>query len=84
LTLIVIIKSRCFGKRGVTQTPGTFPGQKEANPKGYVNAVTIRDGDQLEDPVKKSKNIEGEVESNKLLSEEVIRKSKRPLESSTH
>ena len=67
-----------------SQTPGIFSGQTKTNPKGHINVVTIRDGNQLEDPVKKSKNIEGEVESNKPLSEEVIRKSKKTLDSPTH
>jgi len=67
-----------------SHTPRIFPGQTETNPKGYINFVTIREGKQLEDPVKKSKIIEGEIESNKPLSEEVIRESKRPLDSPTH
>ena len=67
-----------------TQTPEIFPGQTETNPKGHINAVTIRDGKQLENLVKKSKIIEGEIESNKPLSEEVIRESKKPLDSPTH
>jgi len=67
-----------------SQTPGIFLGQTETNPKGHINVVTIRDGKQLENPVKKSKIIEGEIESNKPLSEEIIRESKKPLDSPTH
>jgi hypothetical protein len=30
---------------------GTFPGQPQPNPKGHVNAITLRSGTELEDPV---------------------------------
>jgi len=42
-----------------TKTPGVFPGQTEANPNGHINAITLRDGKQLEDPVVKTTTIEG-------------------------
>jgi len=41
-----------------SQTPGVFPGQTEANPKAHINAITLRDGKQLEDPVVKTTTIE--------------------------
>ncbi|KEH21672.1 hypothetical protein MTR_7g014910 [Medicago truncatula] len=34
-----------------SQTPGVFQGQTEANPKGLINAIILRDGKKLEDPV---------------------------------
>jgi hypothetical protein len=30
---------------------GTFPGQPQPNPKGHVNAITLRSGKELEDPI---------------------------------
>jgi len=51
-----------------SQAPGVFPGQTEANPKAQINAITTRDGKQLEDPVVKSTSIERK-ESDKPKSE---------------
>jgi len=46
-----------------SQTSGIFPSQPEANPKGQMNDITLRNGRQLEDPVVETKTIEVEVES---------------------
>jgi len=61
-----------------SQTPGTFPGQSEANPKVHINAITLRDGKQLEDLVVKTTTIERE-ESDKTKSEKALRESEKPL-----
>ena len=55
-----------------------FLGQPETNPKGQINAVTLRNGRQLEDPVEKSKPNEGEKESDELQSEEAKVESQKP------
>jgi len=34
-----------------SQTLGVFPSQTETNPKSQINAITLRDGKQLEDPL---------------------------------
>jgi len=39
-----------------SQTSGIFPSQPEANPKGQINDITLRNGRQLEDPVVETKN----------------------------
>ena len=46
-----------------SQTTGIFPGQTETNPKGHISVITLRDDKQLEDPVVKVKNNEGEIRS---------------------
>jgi len=43
-----------------SQTPGIFPGQTEANPKAYVNAISLGSGRKLEDTIFKARTIEGE------------------------
>ncbi|KEH22179.1 hypothetical protein MTR_7g034010 [Medicago truncatula] len=48
-----------------SQTPEVFPSQTETNPKGIINALQLRDGKQLEDPIMKTKTIVGEIESEK-------------------
>ncbi|KEH26354.1 hypothetical protein MTR_6g052950 [Medicago truncatula] len=58
-----------------SQTPEIFPGQTEANRKGLINAITLRDGKQSEDLVVKTKTIEGEIESEKPQSEKAIGES---------
>jgi len=63
-----------------SQTTGVFPGQTEANPKAHINAITLRDGKQLEDPVVKTKTIEGE-ESDKPKSEKAIGENEKPFAS---
>ena len=40
-----------------SQTPGVFSSQTKTNRKGYINAITLRDGKQLEDPIVKFKII---------------------------
>ncbi|KEH29546.1 hypothetical protein MTR_4g045590 [Medicago truncatula] len=62
-----------------SQTPEVFPGQTEANPKDLINAIQLRDGKQLEDPIMKTKTIEGEIESEKQQGEEVIGESDKPI-----
>ncbi|KEH37943.1 retropepsins domain protein, putative [Medicago truncatula] len=51
-----------------SKTTGVFLGQTEINPKAHINAITLEDGKQLEYPVLKVKNKEGEIESDKPLS----------------
>jgi len=46
-----------------SQTTGIFLGQTETNPKGHISVITLRDDKQLEDPVVKVKNNEGEIRS---------------------
>ena len=60
-----------------TQTPGVFPGQTEANPKTYVNAISFG-GSKLEDTIAKAKSIEGD--SVKLLGEKVVIEGEKPLD----
>ena len=45
------------------QTSGIFPSQPEANLKGQMNDITLRNGRQLEDLVVETKTIEDDVES---------------------
>jgi len=61
-----------------SQTSGIFPSQPEANPKGQMNDITLRNGRQLEDPVVKTKTIEVEVESEKPQSEKVVVETEKP------
>ena len=55
-----------------SQTSGIFPSQTETNPTGHVSAITLRDGKQLEDPVVKVKNNEGEIGSDEPQTEKAI------------
>ena len=66
------------------ETPGVFSSQTEANPKGLINAITLRDGKQLEDPVVKTKTIKGDIESEKPQSEKAIGESDKPIVSPPH
>jgi len=61
-----------------SQTSEIFPSQPEANPKGQMNDITLRDGRQLENPVVETKTIEVEVESQKPQSEKVVVESEKP------
>jgi len=61
-----------------SQTSGIFPSQPEANPKGKMNDITLRNGTQLEDLVVEIKTIEIEVESEKPQSEKVVVESEKP------
>ena len=65
-----------------SQTTGVFPGQTKTNPKAHINAITLGSGKQLEDPVVKAKNKEGEIESGKPLSEKDI--GEKPVVSPHH
>jgi hypothetical protein len=67
-----------------SQTLGVFPSQTEVNPKGLINAIKLRDGKQLEDPVMKTKTIKGEVESEKPQVEKAIGESDKPIVSPPH
>ena len=67
-----------------SQTPEIFLGQAEANPKGLMNAITLRDGKKLEHPVVKTKTIEGDIESEKPQSEKAIGESDKPIFSPPH
>jgi len=60
-----------------SQTSGIFPSQPEANPKGQMNGITLRNGRQLEDPVVEIQTIEVEVESEKPQSEKVVVESEK-------
>jgi len=61
-----------------SQTSEVLLSQTETNHKGPINAITLKDGKQLEDPVVKSKIIEGEVESEKPQSKKVVVESEKP------
>jgi len=61
-----------------SQTSGIFPSQPEANLKGQMNDITLRNGRQLEDPVVKTKTTEVEVESEKPRSEKLVVESEEP------
>jgi len=63
-----------------SQTPGVFPGQTKANTKAHINAITLRDGKQLEDPVAKTTTIKGE-ETDKPKSEKSLGESEKSLDS---
>ncbi|KAK2393252.1 hypothetical protein QL285_055218 [Trifolium repens] len=46
--------SQVAQQQAATSAPaGTFPGQPQPNPKGHANAVTLRNGKALEDPIEK-------------------------------
>jgi len=62
-----------------SQTSGVFPSQTETNLKGHISVITLRDGKQLEDPVVKVKNNEGEIGSDEPQSEKVIGENDKPL-----
>jgi len=62
-----------------SQTPGVFPSQTKINPKTHINAITLRDGKQLEDPVVKTTTIESEIESDEPQSEKAIGESEKPI-----
>jgi len=61
-----------------SQTSEVFPSQTETNPKGPKNAITLRDGKQLKDPVVETKTIEVVVESEKARSEKFVVESEKP------
>ena len=67
-----------------SQTIGIFPGQTETNPKGHISSITLRDGNQLKDPVVKIKNNEGEIGSDEPQSEKTIRENEKPFVSPPH
>jgi len=46
-----------------SQPSRVFPSQTETNPKDPINAITLMDGKQLEDPVVETKTIDVGVES---------------------
>jgi hypothetical protein len=54
----------------LSQTPGVFPGQTEANPKAHVNVISFG-GSKLGETIAKVKNIE--QESVKLLGEKTVK-----------
>jgi len=61
-----------------SQTFEIFPSQLEANPKGQMNDITLRNGRQLEDPFVETKTIEVEVQSEKPRSGKVVVESEEP------
>ncbi|KEH26645.1 hypothetical protein MTR_6g065930 [Medicago truncatula] len=67
-----------------SQTSEIFPGQTKANPKGLINAITLRDGKLLQDTVVKTKTIEGKIKSEKPQSEKAIGDSDKPIVSPPH
>jgi hypothetical protein len=58
--------------------------QTETNPKNHISAITLRDGKQLEDPVVKIKNNEGEIGSDEPQSEKAIGENEKPFVSPSH
>jgi len=62
-----------------SETPEVFPSQTEINPKTHINAITLRDCKQLEDPVVKTTTIESEIESDEPQSEKAIGESEKPI-----
>ena len=60
-----------------SQPSGVFPSQTETNPEGPVNAITLRDCKQLEDPVVETKTIVVRVETEKPQSEKVVVESEK-------
>ena len=67
-----------------SQTLRVFPSQTEANLKGLINSIKLKDGEKLEDPVMKTKTIEGEIESEKPQGEKDIGESDKPIVSPPH
>jgi len=67
-----------------SQTSGIFPSQTETNPKGHISVITLRDGKQLDDPIVKVKNNEGEIGSDEPQSEKAIGENEKPLVSPPH
>jgi len=63
-----------------SQTPGVFPGQTEANPKGLINVVSLESGRKLEDTVVKVITIKGK--SDKCQGEIAMIESEKPLDKS--
>src|SRR4051812_12150965 len=63
------------------RTQGTLPGDTEKNSKEQVNAVTLRNGKQLQEPQPKEaeKRVEGNHEKEKIIAEEVT-KEEKPVE----
>ena len=61
-----------------SKSSGIFPSEPEANPKGQMNAITLRNGRQLEDPIEKTKTNKGEKKSDKPQSEEAKVESEKP------
>jgi len=61
-----------------SQPSGVFPSQTETNSKGPINAITLRDDKQLEDPVVETKTIEVGVESEKPQSEKLVVEREKP------
>ncbi|XP_020245172.1 uncharacterized protein LOC109823298 [Asparagus officinalis] len=49
---------------------GMFPGQPETNPKGSINAITLRSGKELEGPMMRNDHTDVVDESEKLVSSE--------------
>jgi len=55
-----------------SQPSGVFLSQTETNPEGPINAITLRDGKQLEELVVETNTIEVVVESEKPQGEKVV------------
>ena len=67
-----------------SQTPRVFLSQTEANPKGLIYSIKLRNGKQLKDPVMKTKTIEGEIKSEKSQGEKAIGESDKSIVSPPH
>jgi len=67
-----------------SQTSGIFPSQTKTNPKGHISDITLRDGKQLEDPIVKVMNNEGEIGSDEPQSEKTIGENEKLLVSPPH
>ena len=47
----------------LSRPPGHLPGQPETNPKGHINAITLRSGKELESPYMSKSQDTREVDS---------------------
>ncbi|XP_057249907.1 uncharacterized protein LOC125496844 [Beta vulgaris subsp. vulgaris] len=73
----------------LSKPSGQLPGQTEPNPKGYIHAISLRSGRELQDPyrkmndqrksVKESKKPSEEDQGEKVLEEEAKETEKKEL-----
>ena len=67
-----------------SQTSDVLLSQTETNPKDHIRAIIFRYGNQLEDPVVKIKNNEGELGSDEPQSEKAVGENDKPFVSPSH
>ncbi|XP_048496376.1 uncharacterized protein LOC125495640 [Beta vulgaris subsp. vulgaris] len=53
----------------LSKPPGQLPGQTEPNPKGFIHAISLRSGRELQDPYRKVNDQRNSVEESKNLSD---------------